>query len=187
MQARGVVDNQDILTYAGSKDPCYKGRRAQVKCGGCCSRAHKSCANGGSKSKRQENAVQSASGFTDQVRAFDNSSNSKAAVMPLLDGSRLFTVSLRLESGDVNSVSVYSNVGTELDDGDVSLSSLSTTGSIFNLDLEYEEYGIRVFALHNLVNGNDYFYIDEKVGWNGASFSSMALVMLLRLLCLLHL
>jgi hypothetical protein len=52
----------------------------------------------------------------DQVRAFDNSSNSKAAVMPLLDGSGLFTVSLRLESGDVNSVSVYSNVGTELDE-----------------------------------------------------------------------
>jgi hypothetical protein len=36
--------------------------------------------------------------------------------MPLLDSSGLFTVSLRLASGDVNSVSVYSNVGTELDE-----------------------------------------------------------------------
>jgi hypothetical protein len=30
------VGNQDILTYAGSKDPCYKDRRKEVKCGGCC-------------------------------------------------------------------------------------------------------------------------------------------------------
>jgi len=35
MKDRGVVGNQDILTYAGSKDPCYKDRRSEVKCGGC--------------------------------------------------------------------------------------------------------------------------------------------------------
>jgi hypothetical protein len=36
MNDRGVVGNQDILTYAGSKDPCYKDRRSELKCGGCC-------------------------------------------------------------------------------------------------------------------------------------------------------
>jgi hypothetical protein len=36
--------------------------------------------------------------------------------MPLLDGSGLYNVSLRLASGEVDSVSVYSNVGTELDE-----------------------------------------------------------------------
>jgi hypothetical protein len=36
--------------------------------------------------------------------------------MPLLDGSGLFSVSLHLASGEVSSVSVYSNVGTELDE-----------------------------------------------------------------------
>jgi Deoxyribonuclease NucA/NucB len=28
--------NQGILTYAGSKDPCYKGRRNNASCDGCC-------------------------------------------------------------------------------------------------------------------------------------------------------
>lgn len=37
MQARGVQGNQDILTFAGSKDPCYKDRRREASCTGCCS------------------------------------------------------------------------------------------------------------------------------------------------------
>jgi hypothetical protein len=36
MKSRSVTGNQDILTYVGSNDPCYKTRRSQVKCGGCC-------------------------------------------------------------------------------------------------------------------------------------------------------
>lgn len=35
--------------------------------------------------------------------------------MSLPDGSGLYQVSLRLSSGEVDSVSVYSNAGTELD------------------------------------------------------------------------
>jgi hypothetical protein len=39
MQARnssGNIFNQDVLTYAGSKDPCYEARRRNAKCKGCC-------------------------------------------------------------------------------------------------------------------------------------------------------
>lgn len=35
MRARNAV-NQDVLTYAGSKDPCYKDRREKASCRGCC-------------------------------------------------------------------------------------------------------------------------------------------------------
>ncbi|KAH7317223.1 hypothetical protein BKA65DRAFT_541969 [Rhexocercosporidium sp. MPI-PUGE-AT-0058] len=224
MKRRNVVGNQDILTYAGSRDPCYKDRRSEVKCGGCCTNllkdsgpfkgfptscdeypfastveggtgAHKSCVvgfqnslqggklgpfmsklaygqqfivrivgiqcadvqesdlqgcvNGGSKLKRQDSVSQSASGFTDLVRAVDNSSNTKAAIMPLLDGSGQYNVNLLLQSGSVDSVSVYSNAGARLDDGLISLGSLSSTGSSFNFDLDYEEYGVGVFAYTN--------------------------------------
>ncbi|KAH8810077.1 hypothetical protein F5882DRAFT_434625 [Hyaloscypha sp. PMI_1271] len=224
MKNRNVVGNQDILTYAGSKDPCYKDRRSEAKCGGCCTNllkdsgpfkgfptscdeypfastveggtgAHKSCVvgfqnslqggklgpflskltygeqfvvrivgincatvqesdlqgcvNGASKLKRQDNGGQSDSGFTDQVRALDSISSSKAAIMPLPDGGGLYSVNLRLQSGEVHSVSVYSNAGAQLDDGSVSISSISTTGSSFDFDLDYEEYGVGVFAYTN--------------------------------------
>jgi hypothetical protein len=52
----------------------------------------------------------------DPAGALDNSSTAKAAVMPLLDGSGVYTVSLRLVSGDLNLVSVYSNVVSERDE-----------------------------------------------------------------------
>ncbi|KAL5316390.1 hypothetical protein ACEPPN_015435 [Leptodophora sp. 'Broadleaf-Isolate-01'] len=207
-----------------SRDPCYKDRRSEVKCGGCCTNllkdsgpfkgfptscdeypfastveggtgAHKSCVvgfqnslqggklgpfmsklaygqrfivrivgiqcadvqesdlqgcvNGGLKLKRQDSVGQSASGFTDLVRAVDNSSNTKAAIMPLLDGGGQYNVNLLLQSGSVDSVSVYSNAGARLDDGLISLGSLSSTGSSFNFDLDYEEYGVGVFAYTN--------------------------------------
>jgi hypothetical protein len=36
MNSRGAVNNEEVLTYRGVKDPCYEARRKTARCKACC-------------------------------------------------------------------------------------------------------------------------------------------------------